>query len=349
MVLERHTYAHRAEQLRGALADWAARPRFDISIWVYSRKSAAFGGDLYFGRALQRALRRAGHTSHLRLTDEWDADDGCLADVAVHLFGRDAPLPRPGQVSAAWIISHPEALTDDRLAAYDAVFVASDPLAADLAGRLAVPVIALHQATDVDRFRPVPGGPRHDLLFVANSRGSHRRIVDELTPTTLDLAVYGRAWSADLLDPAYLKGEHVPNAELAAYYAAATIVLADHWPEMAARGFMSNRLYDASASGSFVISDAVPGIEAEFDGGIPTFTTGEELRALVGQFLQDAEARADHARRARQATLARHTFEQRTNELLATLLPMLGRRGLRIGSPTDGASDEDAPTAQPPA
>ena len=62
--------------------------------------------------------------------------------------------------------------------------------------------------------------------------------MDLLTPTELDLAVFGRHWTPDLLDPRFLRGEHVPNAELAAYYSAASIVLNDHWPDMAANGFL---------------------------------------------------------------------------------------------------------------
>ena len=40
------------------------------------------------------------------------------------------------------------------------------------------------------------------------------------------------------------------------YYSSAKIVLNDHWPDMRAHGFLSNRLYDALACGAFVISDA---------------------------------------------------------------------------------------------
>ena len=68
-----------------------------------------------------------------------------------------------------------------------------------------------------------------------------------------------------------MKGEVIPNAELARYYGAADIVLNDHWDDMLAEGFISNRIYDALACGAFVISDPIVGIEAEFDGAVPTY------------------------------------------------------------------------------
>ena len=249
---------------------------------------------------------------------------------------REAPAPRSGQLSIVWIISHPDLVTDEQIAPYDLVFAASDGFAARLAARLGRPVAAIHQATDAERFAPRPGGPAHELLFVANSRGVRRRIVDVLTPTDLDLAVFGRRWTPDLLDPRYLRGEHVPNAELAAYYSAASIVLNDHWSDMAEQGFMSNRLYDAAASRAFVISDRVEGIDTEFDGGIVTFETGDELRDLISRYLADPAARAEHAERARAAVLARHTFDHRVDAILAAAAEHLERRPSRISGTVTG-------------
>ena len=116
---------------------------------------------------------------------------------------------------------------------------------------------------------------------MANSRKVHRRIVDDLAGTTHDLAIYGGDWTPDLVDPRFVKGEGVPNAELARYYSAAAIVLNDHWDDMLAEGFISNRLYDALACGAFVISDPVDGIEAEFDDAVATYVARAELGALI--------------------------------------------------------------------
>jgi spore maturation protein CgeB len=191
---------------------------------------------------------------------------------------------------------------------------------------VSVPVQPLHQASDPERFAPGREGPAHELLFVANSRGVRRHIVDDLLPTERDLAVYGRGWTPERLDPRYLAGELVPNEDLAGFYAAAGIVLNDHWTDMQREGFLSNRLYDASAAGAFVISDAIDGLREEFDGGVVAYHGPAELHALVDAYLADPGARAACATRARASVLARHTFGHRAQEILAAVAPLEAAR-----------------------
>jgi GT2 family glycosyltransferase/spore maturation protein CgeB len=326
IVLERHTYERRARELRQILVDWAEATRVEIGVGAPDWEVAPSWGDYHFGRAIQRSLERRGHPARVSLLPEWTARHAARSDIVVHLFGLVEREIRPSQVSILWVISHPNRVRDEMLAVHDLTFVASDTFAAELATRTERPVIPLHQATDPGRFHPTPGGPAHELLFVANSRGVRRRIIDDLTPTTHDLAVFGRGWTPDLLDPRHLLGEHVPNEELAGYYSAAAIVLNDHWPDMAENGFLSNRLYDAAASGGFVISDEVDGLETEFNGGIVAYRDAAHLRALIEQFLADPDGRREHAERARAAVLTRHTFDDRVDELLRRALPIAAER-----------------------
>ena len=106
-------------------------------------------------------------------------------------------------------------------------------------------------------------------------------------------------------------------------------MLNDHWADMAAWGFMTNRLYDAAASGAFVLSDHLDEIDAEFDGGIATYRDGPDLRRQVARYLADPDARAAMARRAREAVLAAHTFDHRAATLLTDLEPLLAARRAR--------------------
>lgn len=330
VVLERHTYARRAAELREALVAWAGQPRIDVAISPPSWDVAPMWGDYSFGRALQRALHRHGVRTRLLLRPAWDTPAAGYADATIGIFGLSIPRVRQGQLSILWIISHPDLATEDVVAGHDVVFVASDLFAEQLTKRAGIDAIPLHQATDQDRFRPTPGGPSHELLFVANSRGVRRRVIDGLAPIEHDLAVYGRSWTPDLIDPRHVLGEHIPNEELAAYYSGAAIVLNDHWQDMADLGFMSNRLYDAAACGALVVSDHVVGIEDEFDSGVVTFTDATELRATVDRFLGDPAARAEHAARAQAAVLARHTFGHRVEQILRTIGPVLAERPARI-------------------
>ena len=123
---------------------------------------------------------------------------------------------------------------------------------------------SLHQATDPGA---VPAGARAVRTTSSCSWRTRteirRRIVDDLAGTTHDLAdVRPRTGRPDLVDPRFVKGEGIPNAELRRYYSAADIVLNDHWDDMRTEGFISNRIYDALACGAFVISDHIEGIEA---------------------------------------------------------------------------------------
>lgn len=307
----------------GALRSWADRRRIDIAISAPDWSAAPRWGDHHFARALQRALQARGHPARIRLRDRWSTPGAARADIVIHLAGLHRRPVIAGQTTILWIISHPDLITDAQVHEADLVFAASSSFADALSERTGRTVAPLLQATDPDRFRPTPGGPAHDLLFVANSRRHRRPIVEELTPTAMDLAVYGHGWTPRLLDPRHLAGGFVPNDRLPAYYSSAAIVLNDHWADMAQHGFLSNRLFDAAACGAFILSDRVPGLDEVFDGGIPGYRDGAELRRLVRRFLADPGVRREHAERSRAATVADHTFAARAASIEEALGPVL--------------------------
>lgn len=321
----------------GTLVTWIEtelrRPRAAIHIGPPDWDRAENWGDLHFGRGLAAALRRQGWAVSLMVAAEAEHTRALAADLAIHVVGRRRPIPHPDKLNVLWIISHP----DDARAAvcerHDVVFVASDPFAAALQDRVSVPVLPLHQATDPRRFFPEPGGPPHELLFVGNSRNRRRPVLDALADSARDLAVYGTNWRPEWLPPERLHGKWIANRDLHRYYAASAIVLNDHWPDMRDEGFLSNRLYDALASGAFVLSDEVPGIAAEFDRGVATWTDAASLRAAVERFLADPQGRAEIAERGRRAVLARHTFDHRASTLLDALAPLARARGTRWPEP----------------
>lgn len=326
MVLDHHTYDHRAAELRAILGAWAAAPKVAAHIGPQSWELGRTWGDVPFGRDVQRQLERRGYPTAVLVHDEQTTAAAVRADVAVHIFGVRAPRTIRSQTNALWVISHPDRVTEALCETYDLVFLASDMLLEHLERRVDVPLVPLHQATEPSRFYPDPSGPRHQLLFVGNSRGVQRPIIEDLRDTPWDLAVYGGGWTAELLDPKHLQGEWVSNDELRTYYSSAEIVLNDHWGDMRDLGIISNRIYDALACGAFVVSDSVPGIEAEFDGAVATYETREELLAIIARFLNDPSARAAAAARGRAAVLARHTFEIRIARMLAELEPLLAAR-----------------------
>ncbi len=325
--------------LPGAIAGWLEQVRFAIHIGPPDWAAAARWGDTPFGRAVARQLEALGNPASLVVHAERDDPIALRADVALHIVGTRRLALRPAQVSLLWIISHPDAVRAARCAAYDVVFVASDPFLDHLAAQVSVPLVALHQATDPDRFWPEPGGPPHELLFVGNSRNRHRPVLDALAGTERDLAVYGGNWRPDLLDPRFLKGDWIPNGDVHRAYAAAAIVLNDHWSDMRDEGFISNRIYDVLASGGFVLSDPVDGLEREFDGAVATWTDGEDLRASVERYLADPELRRAMAERGRAVVLARHTFAHRAQALVEAARPHWAERPRGIAPATENLGD----------
>jgi hypothetical protein len=302
--------------------DWASATRVAVHIGPLTWEAAQTWGDLPFGRDIQRQLERRGFPTQLLVHTEAESAAGLRADVALHAFGARAPRVQPGQVTALWVISHPDRVTESLCESYDVVFSASDLLLRQLEGRLRSPLVPLHQATEPARFYPDPTGPHHQLLFVGNSRRVARPILEALRGTSLDLAVYGGNWTPELLDPRHLKGAWVANDELRRYYSSADVVLNDHWADMRAFGIISNRVYDALACGALVVSDRVPGIDEEFDGAVVTYGTAEELHELLDRYLADPGARAEAGARGRAAVLERHTFAQRVDRILEELMPL---------------------------
>ena len=100
-------------------------------------------------------------------------------------------------------------------------------------------------------------------------------------------------------------------------------MLNDHWSDMREHGFVSNRIYDALACGSLVISDDLPEIEKSFGEAVVTYSTPEELKELVEHYLNFPQERAQKGEKGRELVLRRHTFEHRMSEFLEHVLDLL--------------------------
>lgn len=317
-VLARHTYGHRASELRQLVMATDELPSFCIKVGAPDWERATRWGDLYLARDLERALRRRGHRCLVQVLPEWDDLVGFDYDVVVHIRGRSRYYPRPGQFNVLWLISHPTELEDEEGDWFDVVCVASERYARDLGERISQPVAVLDQATDPWRFFPDPSAEfAHDLAFVGNSRGDRRHILDDLLPTDHDLAIWGSGLPQNARE--HVKGDWIANDQLRRVYSSAKLVLCDHWEDMRAAGFASNRLYDAVASGAVVVSDAVAGLGDRFGDAVVTYTDRDDLRATVARLLADDDERTQRAAGARERLLRAHTFDHRVSDLLALI------------------------------
>lgn len=282
-------------------------------------------GDWHFANALKASLERLGHHVVIDCYKAWHRPTAHLDDVVLSLRGVEQYLPNPEHINLLWVISHPDRLGRREIGSFDTAFVASEPHAARLAAREDVPVLPLLQCTDPSRFAPggpLPAGtsgdsedaPRHEVLFVGNSRGVPRQMVQDAVTAGLDLAVYGAHWEG-LLPEGVVRGQYLPNATLAATYRAAGVVLSDHWEDMRREGFLSNRLFDLAACGARVVSDPVPGVEGVFGDVVLCASSPGELAEAVqtqlGEGPDRAAARAELAARV----CAEHSFDARAATL----------------------------------
>lgn len=313
-----------------------ARLSIGLKIAVPSWEEANQWGDYHFALALQRCFEARGHSVRIDINPEWNA--GADDDVALVLRGRHRYKTRPDQINLMWNISHPDRVVPGEYASFDHVFIASVTYAEQLRAELGSRVSALLQCTDPGVFRREISGDLavDEVLFVGNSRNQFRRIIKDSLEAGVVVGVYGTNWS-EFIPAEMIRGEHIENTRLNQYYSGCKILLNDHWETMAANGFLSNRLFDAGACGAFVISDHAEGIEAVFEGNIPTYRTPGELKTLHARFLNDPDARRQRGEALQKIVLENHTFEHRARAILdrvAILAKERERTGIFAGRPS---------------
>ena len=118
----------------------------------------------------------------------------------------------------------------------------------------------------------------YDILFVGRP-GYERISARWAIESGFDVALFGEGWK-DKAPAEMFKGNYIDNNELHKYYASAKIVLNDTREDMKKAGFISNRVFDVTASGGFLISDYMPEIEQFYGDNIPMFKSKEELKEL---------------------------------------------------------------------
>lgn len=292
-------------------------------------EAGAQWGDTWFAADLVDALTRAGQQA--KVVHRGGAESAAREsdDVVVVLRGLRRVTPRRPVAGGAtwmlWVISHPEMVEPDEPAQYDAVFAASANW--PVANTFGVPVEPLLQATNPRRFSPdaAPADSGADVLFAGSTRGEYRPVVRACVEAGIDLTLYGVGWG-EYLDERLIAGEFLPNDLLPVAYAGAGVVLNDHWHDMASSGFLSNRLFDAVASGTRVLSDRAAGLETVFGDAVRTYghpaDIADILREPRDQAFASRSTRLAEARRIAQE----HSFDARAARLIERARELRGRR-----------------------
>jgi hypothetical protein len=301
------------------------RDEFHRTRWAL-RISAPLGpdgdryGDVPFADDLAEALAPFVESVRVFRLDEEVTD----IDVVVTLRGLAGLARVDDAINVLWVISHPDLVTDEELRANDIVYAAGPRWAMGRQRASGVVITPLLQATNPARFRPDPAvGDRSGVLFVGTTRGVERRAVLWALDAGVEVEIHGHGWE-QYVPPERIASSHLPNRELPRAYSAADVVLNDHWSDMARDGFISNRVFDAAASGAVVVSDRVEGLEELSSTLVRIFDSPEDLRRIVR-----VEGRPSPAERAAEAARigAVHSFEARASRMIADVQRLTASSG----------------------
>jgi GT2 family glycosyltransferase/spore maturation protein CgeB len=322
-VLDNHTYKHRADELLEILKKELARKTINIKLPIPRWSEAKQWGDLYFGQGLKRELEKSGLNVKIQILPEWEKDNFAYANIV--LRGLSVFNQPSHQLNIMWNISHPEKVPVDEYKNFDYVFVASSSHTDNLKKRGLDNVYVLYQCFDETVFNAEPAqNPvefESDILFVGNTRNQFRKIVRDIISwgnlRKYNFKVYGQGWKK-FIDKKYIGGDLIENSELKYYYQNTKILLNDHWDDMNDHAIASNRLFDASACGTFIISDSNSAIKELFGSDvIEEYESRSSLYKLLDYYSGNPEARRERADKARAIVFKNHTFSHRTDQLLS--------------------------------
>jgi spore maturation protein CgeB len=165
-----------------------------------------------------------------------------------------------------------------------------------------------------------------DVAFVGagyrNRRLAFRRFLD------LDFRLWGSDWggAGDLGRVLQRGGDRMSTEESVRVFNAAKVNLNLHsstyHDDVDPRGdFVNPRTFELAGSGAFQVTDARTLLPPLFDGGeVAIASSVAEMRALTEHYLAHPEERIPMAGRARRRALAEHTYRQRLQRLLGTVV-----------------------------
>lgn len=221
-------------------------------------------------------------------------------------------------------------LPPDGLGGFDLVLSytggrALDALRERLGARRVAPLYG-HVDPDVHRPAPPAGGTQADLSYLGTYAADRQAAVDALFLEPARRMPERAFWLAGAQYPHDFPWtpnvwfrQHLPPSDHAAFLCSSALTLNATRRAMAEMGWCpSGRLFEASACGVPILSDAWDGLDA-------FFTPGEEI--LVARTTEEAmeaisaprERLERIARAARERTLAEHTSERRAVDLEAAL------------------------------
>ncbi len=291
----------------------------NINIIIPSK--ARYNGEYYIGQSLKAYFKNSGRKVKIFSTNNYYRKKNFEylgKSINIYLLGWINFYPNISGINIAYLL-YPsvDEMSKNDIDVYkkfDLVAVGSEEYVKKMS-KLGINAVYIPQFTTIDIFFPEKSDTiKSEVLFVGSAYYGVRKAVLYASRTGLDIDVYGKYWEKYFEDnpkiKEYYKGSYIDNNELHKYYSSAKIVLNDHREDMENDDFVSNRIYDVTASGGFLISDYLPSIEKIYQDSIPMYKNEQELAQLVKYYLEHPEEREAKAKKAHEITMQHFTLNK---------------------------------------
>lgn len=231
--------------------------------------------------------------------------------ILLHLFGEPIENISLDTYNILWIHSHPDWITPGILMKYQKIYCSSEYFIQKIInmGFTADLMMIPTNMTALNMKKT------YDIVFVGNIRQNKiRKIISDMGNPPYNIKIWGWGWKGLIPDEWY-GGDYYENEKLNELYAGSKIVLNDHHEDMRREGFINPRILDVLASGGFVISDNILGMDELLNKSVVTYNTPVELCGIIEKYLNDDAGRDSLTKRGQEIAL-RYTYNITCSEII---------------------------------
>lgn len=292
---------------------------FVIQISARNSQKMQNWGDYNFACGLATALERLGHSARIQARKDWNVSKSA-DEIDLVLRGRSEYQPRGDNLTLYWNISGGKQIPDSEVHGADHIFVASQRLAKSWAKKFgAKKVSLLFQAFDATR--PIAQSQkngRKGVAFVGVARAGMRPIVKIAHEGGVEVRLWGDGWR-DTEVSKWVVGDRVGNEDLFQIYQNSEIVLNDQTRTMTRSGLISNRIFDALACGTPVITTPVGELPDEFSDFVEEVSNAEEFSQAYDKIRNETAEQKETRRLFALRMRSEHSFDDRALKIVSKI------------------------------
>ena len=155
-----------------------------------------------------------------------------------------------------------------------------------------------------------------DYCFTGSYWNDSRDIIKMLNPDNIPykFKLYGKNWDKITKFEKYYQG-FINYLDLPKVYASTKIVIDDVNRGAKNYGSINSRVYDATASGTLVLTNGVIGAQEAFNGELPVWKSQEDLKNLIEYYLSNEDKRIQKVEDLKEYVLKNHTYNNRADTI----------------------------------